>query len=408
MSKNASINEFLLFLKDLAIENPTFPFGEKEGMDRIYHELVHIGVKDEDRKVNLSKQVSMLTPNFSMNSEYASPLAAPHSTFNNWIQNYAQSRNTRVFIEDDKEWSYFCQFTSRNKRARATHEHLKVYIPLDAKHIEFGVKQIFDFLDANDISHISKVGSEIRFDNVVIRLANPDDVDKLINFVKTSRYIQEGLIEPNPFAFSRDNIALACDGSQSYNGTVANLINLYIAHHKKEKTLNKISVEDFYEYVNELYTQQFLTHTSDLLEKTLDWISPKEERNFREILRLIIKAHNKDFKYQDFLGHYAESSGRIILNDRTVLNTKRLLIECLKALNEKYGSDVALNNMRSFYYTGNEDCITRDFNLRDRIVESGFRKDLHAFLEQSHLTYDQFVDNILSQYHVDLEKGRQK
>ncbi len=50
--------------------------------------------------------------------------------------------------------------------------HIKLYIPLDARHIYRGVDQIFNFLSENDISHVSKVGSAIRNDDIVIRLEN--------------------------------------------------------------------------------------------------------------------------------------------------------------------------------------------------------------------------------------------
>lgn len=407
MNKNAIINEFLLRFRDLALENPNLDFQSERVKDTVYHYLTRLGVNENEKNVDLSSQPSLLTPNFTLNSDYESPLAAKNSTFNNWIKNYAQSRNTRVFISED--FQYFCQFVSRDKKARMADEHIKVYIPLDAKHIEFGAKMIFDFLDTNKISHTSKVGRKIRFDNVVVRLINPQDADRLIQFVKSNHYIQEGLIEANPFAFQQDGIALAVDGRLSYNETVATLITNYIDFHKRTNTLKRVNVEDFYNYVQELYSRQFLTHAGTELEELFNWRNDKQEKNYREVISLIIKAHNKNFKFQDYVQHYATAADIIIPTDRTILETNRLLIECIQVLTEKYGREVAISNMRSFYYYPERlDYITRTNNLRSRVVESDFHKNLKSILTLNHLNYDEYVERLVSQYHLDPEPSRSK
>ena len=116
---------------------------------------------------------------------------------------------------------------------------------------------LFDFISVNNISHVSKIGKRIRFDDIVIRVADESDARMILDFVKNNRYMQEGLLKPNPFAFSKDGIALACDGNISYNNVISLLINNYIVD-KKGKDLNAIGFEDFYNFVIDIYINIFI------------------------------------------------------------------------------------------------------------------------------------------------------
>ena len=109
--------------------------------DAIYHLLIFTGVSKEDRKFDL----------------------ADEGMFKRFCQKGRM--NTHTFV--DPGWQYFCQFISSDLKAKGTSDHIKVYVPLDHEHLERGVNELFDFLDANKISHESKVGKKVRFDDVV-------------------------------------------------------------------------------------------------------------------------------------------------------------------------------------------------------------------------------------------------
>ena len=141
MSNHKQSDDFLKGIaKDIKDNNYDFNHGL---FNYIYHKLIFQGVNVEDRKRNLSDE----------------------GMFARWCRKGRPNTNTFV----SPTWTYFCQFISSDNRALRADNHIKVYIPLDADHIERGVNEIFDFLDKNNISHLSKVGQKIRFDDVVVR-----------------------------------------------------------------------------------------------------------------------------------------------------------------------------------------------------------------------------------------------
>jgi len=421
MNRDDRINEILYYWRDIAKENPQLQFNSTMSSDRVYHDLIFRGVPIEDRRVDVSTEESKQHPNYFINSEYETPYAHPGSPFNNWIKYYARSDKTSVFVQSN--WKYFCQFISKDGKARRAKEHLKVYIPLDSNHVEDGARLIFNFLEDNNISHESKIGRRIRFDNIVVRLIKPEDVDKLIRFVNNTPYLREGLLPANPFAYNRGGIALAVDGRLSYNSTVAAMIDIYIDHKKQTNTLNGVNVNDFYAYLEQLYRAYYLDNNRSSVEfNTLNGyiareIAEREQNrgekltadevdriieNYRQVISLIIKSHNPSFTFSDYLKHYAENTNQVFMDERTVIQTNRMLIEALEAMTERFGNPDGYYNVRSFFYTGQETLITRNNNLRTRMVESPFRENLRIILNQNQMDFDTYAKNVLNQYHIDL------
>ena len=155
--KFETINEFFKRWVEILENNPDFVLTK----DIIYHDLITKDVSKDDKKVDLSNQVSKIEPNLEVNVKAISPLCNKNSTFNNWIQIFSNGKRTECFV--DKTNNYACIFVSKDNKARTSNEHIKIYIPLDADHIENGVKILFDFLEKSKISHISKVSKKIRF-----------------------------------------------------------------------------------------------------------------------------------------------------------------------------------------------------------------------------------------------------
>ena len=400
MNKEAKINEILQFWAEIYRSNPSFEVTDKH----VYRHLVRFGVKPEEYSVNLRTQPSKSTQGAPQ--EFKDNMVVhPNSTFQKWMDTY--SKDPRIACMCPEYWKYFCQFVSQDCQARNASEHLKIYIPLDAAHIEKGAKMIFDFLTENNISHMSKVGSEIRQDGFFVRLVNPVDLNKLIHFINNTPYIKEGLIDPNPFAFQRDGLALAVDGLLSYNATVATLIRTYMDKCREENTLDKVSCKDFYEYVRKLYKNQFLTHRSNELGQIFNWEDAETSKNYREVISLIIRSSSDDFTFEDYLQHYSTCANVEILTDAKIFETNRLLIEALQAMTMRFNTN-GTDNVKLFYETGQARFITSRNQLRDRMVNNGFRKTLKAILNQRGMTFDEYVDLLLNQYHIDLDSLIQK
>lgn len=395
MNNDQRINEMLSFWAEVYRSNPNKEFSDNQ----FYHRLIFQDVKREDRSISLSDQPSKDDPNYVKNYRKISPICYPNSTFNNWIQYYSDSPQTECFVSAN--WRYFCQFISKDNQARMAREHIKMYIPLDGNHIEKGAKMIFDFLEKNKISHLSKIGREIRFDNIVVRLINPEDAKKLIQFVSSNPYLQEGLIKPNPFAFQQNGIAMAVDGSLSFNQTVSQLLKAYMDYKRDSRSLNNVNVDEFYGFIRKLYMDQFITHRNDRLQQIMGW-NPEEEKNYREVIALIIKVHNKDFTLDDYFEHYSNCSNISMLSERQITDTNRILLEALQAMTIRFRVN-GIHQVKSFYETGNPTLITSKNDFRRRITSCGFRESLNAILHQRRMTFEQYAQMLLDQYHIDLD-----
>ena len=146
------IDNFLKILATLRMEYTL-------SSSNIYHELINIDIDDDNYNKSISGE--------NQSNE---------STFSRWYNYYKDNPYIDAFVSPN--WTYFCQFISRDEKAKNTSEHIKIYIPLDINHIEEGAKKIFDFITDNNISHVSKIGSKIRFDNIVIRVTKEKDAEK--------------------------------------------------------------------------------------------------------------------------------------------------------------------------------------------------------------------------------------
>jgi len=398
-SRNREINEMLRYLAEVARSNPEMRFNTKQSHNLVYGMLIHNGVKQEDRTTDLSSGISKDIPNLTLNPDAISYYAHPQSTFNNWIQLFSK-RKTNVFV--DPEWSYFCQFISENKQARQAREHLKIYIPLDAEHIEFGAKMIFEFLEQQNIPHLSKIGRAIRFDDIVVRLVNPNDVDKLLDFVKNNSYLKEGLIKPNPFAFQKDGIAMAVDGSLSYNSTVASLMELYTDNRRRTNKLDTVSVEDFYNFVYQKYKGQFIDRNDNTLQNFFNWDSQAEANNYRQVMQLLINAHSPNFSFKDYLEHYAQCAGIQLEDQRTVSETNEMLLEALQAMTLRFDHPTGFWNVEGFFHSGQPTLITSKNGLRSRMVNSTFRQSLANILKKNNMSFSQYASQLLQKNGIDL------
>ena len=393
----AKVNEFLQYWAEIYRENPGVEISSKS----VYSELVRFGVPQQERLVDLNHIQSKYYPHVKANPSAISPICHPNSPFNNWIQIFSFAKNTDCFV--NPKWSYFCQFVSKDNRARVANEHIKIYVPLDEAHIEQGAKQLFGFLDEKGIAHSSKIGTHIRFDNIVIRVVDPNDAEQILNFIKRNPYIQEGLLPANPFAFQKDGIALACDGSKSYNDTVSVLIKMYMDYCRANNRLTQVNVKDYEAFVRAKYQQQFLVHNNNDLYKVFNMNGEDDLRNYREIIGLMIKTFSPAFSYDDYLQHYATCANIELVTEKQVMEVNRLLAEAMEAMTLRFDHPTGYENVRSFFYTGRENLITRKDNLRSRMVNSPFRKSLETILKAKGMTYDQYANMIINQYHIDLE-----
>ena len=390
--RNEIINQFLQKLARVAKDNPGVDFKSSDINNWVYGKLYHIGVNINEYNVDLRDKPMPHYHGVVMNNG----VGHPESAFNYWI-NYFRGSNTDVFVQDN--WRYFCQFISKDKTAQRSKEHLKVYVPLDASHISMGAQMIFQFLEDNKISHLSKIGKAIRFDDIVIRLTDEKDVNKLINYVTNTPYLMKGLISPNPFAYNKDGVAIAVDGSISYNSTVTGLICLYIDNKKKTNSLDNVNCEDFYKYVNDITVKEFVSNDSTLLQEYFQMDDEREIQNYKQVFSLILKAHNPNFNFNRIVDHYHACKENSIGVSRTKIDmVDAMLLEAIDLMIKRFNNVDAIYNVEAYYLEGAAKYITSRNNLRERMVKSTFREDLHAILRHEGLSFMEYAKKVMQKY----------
>ncbi len=376
-SKEKMINEFLWAWRDTMLRNPNFDPSKND----IYSQLIRLGVDKKDHKVSLDQ-----------------------SCFPRWISYFKNQPHIECFVSES--WRYFCQFINRDREVIGQPDQIKIYIPQDAKHIEKSAEELFSFLRDNNIPHHSKIGRAIRFDDIVIRVANREDANRILDFARRNKQIQKGMIQPNPFTFNNDGIAMAVDGSVSYNETVSKYISLYLLRRKKENKLASVNCEDFYHFIAE-YMQNFTSKEG--MEQVIDDFKLEKEAkgyqvsipsllaNYANVTSLIIKSHSPSFTEEDYYQHFnqcnnptrvkaqEEQFSSILysavayksMSEEEVSSTLNWMVDQMCT---KYGKEETLALIELYIKTGDERRLSRVGGVRDKIIDSTFRRDIIKIL----------------------------
>ncbi len=391
--KYQKMNEFLLFLRDIAIQNETLSFQSKGTMNAIYSYFVRQGVDEKERSIDLSS-----------------------SMFPSFIRRYQNVSNIDVFVAEN--WKYFCQFTNRREEIlKNGSDAIKMYIPLDSMHVEKGANIIFDYLAQNNIAHLSKIGKHIRFDNIVVRLKHDQDAVDLFNFIQEQPYIKEGLIDANPFAFHIGNIAFASDKKLSYNHTLTQFLTNYVDTRKREGNLNNININDFLNYGKKYYQERFMNYEKieDTMHDFMDDKSFNEEDfvNVKEILDLFLASSNPNFSFHDYLNHYHKISDQDSFyeevrkvkekrkqekeaRDSHLKNIDSILLNMIDTVSKQYDQQYAYSVLNEFLRSGKLQYLTRENNVRRSFIEYGLFESLPKILRENNASINEYCDRLLA------------
>lgn len=234
-----------------------------------------------------------------------------HDYSEEWQQYFSNVRN----IECDPNAMFgFCSFKN-GMLAADTINQIKLYVPLDKKHIKEGVMRIFRFLAYHNITHSSKVrNGVIRNDNIVIRLGSKEDAKKVTSFIRQDEYLQESQISANPFMVNDGKIGLACDGLYSYNSVITDLIIKYL-----NETTEETNCNSFKQWIENWYRETFLEENKDNLESLKNLGSHNYiygfnklnaeaimTVNIKQIAELLILSLDETRKIREFYKYYEE------------------------------------------------------------------------------------------------------
>ena len=364
MNENLTrVNSFFHFLRDILKENPDISFSQ----DTFYEWITKLDVSGDEYDKNIAEE----------------------GWFNEWQKTFLKNNRTNKNIIN-----YFCRFGNREKDVMAINNPLKIYIPIDYKHLKISFEKIINFLNDNNIAYQSKVAKEIRIDNIVVRVSNINDAKAIVEYVNNDEYIKEGLRKPSPFCFNYKGIAFTLDANMSYHSVLVKYIYDYINEKKDNNNLDSIDCTDFYNYVSEIYTNEYEKFTDFSKIKLASFNkNVSYERNIltdKQITKLIISANKDNFGEKDFFEMFSEYNNiQSVTEQKDELCVLRCITAIIKIHGKKYGVDNALNGIKGYISSGNPTYITSDCSLREEVVSNNFIQKLNDFLTKYNTTIEE-------------------
>ena len=389
----SKMDEFIKYASNIVKENPNLDLDSKDFHVLIYDQLVRIGTTDREADFSKSK------------------------VFDRLLKYFSDRRNISCFI--DPTWSYFLQFQNKTEEAYSNSDAIKIYVPQKSSSIERSARLLFDFMDKLNIAHMSKIAKRERVDNIVIRVYNQVDADKILNFVSGNSQIQSGLINANPFTYSVNNIALGFDRDNSYNGIITCMINTYLRHLKVNNNLEMASLEDFVNYASMYYVHHF-SNLKDLGEVITDFRLEGCEVNntynnkqivcVGNVLHLFIRGLQKEFNLSEFYrsfnyvnneAHIISAASEIERNRNNMEDYKSsnhlgaidaLLLESIDIFKEKYNitEKEALDLVSRYMNSNDINLITREKDMRNKYLKNNMKDKLKRLLSINQCSLEEY------------------
>ena len=366
------INEVLLDFKEDILENPT----ESNSLffnDRIYGKLIRVN-----------------TPYKNNDSEL----------FDYWILGNKR-KNTRVLVTP--EHYNFCLFLSQDDKLNDFNKHHKIYLSLKPEYLHHGVEKLFDFLDEEKIPHASKVARFSRDDQIVVRVGNHEDCEKVINFISNNQYLQEGKKKANPFSYQEQGIALATDGGVSYNTGVAYLLEAYLRAYLDKA--EEIGINSFIDYCVNYYNKYFV-NKEDCEKVNNDFCCDDvcDIVDYKYCIKLFLNGLESDFnlnKFEEFIDEKCDNFDTELNEFNTTVTIDKsdylsLFNELCEVMINKYGYDQGSEQIIEFIYSFDKSYITRDNNLRNRVADYDFVYFVKKHAENNNLSIEGLINKTIS------------
>lgn len=361
------ISSILSHFKDLLSENPELKLNE----NIVYNYLINFNVPNEEYEIDIKKE----------------------GLFDKWEKNSEELEN--VIYNKSNNWIDSCLFTDKNNKVDTFTNPIKIYIPIKYNYIEESVNKLLAFFSKKNMPYQLKISRYINNNNVIVRLVNIDDLNKLINFIKYNEYINEGLISPNPFCYNEESLALTIDNNLSYISIIANYIYKYLL--TKKDNIEEIKTHDFYNYIIDMYKNTFVNYSnySNLQIPGLDEFDELDIISYQNITELLLKVSENSFKREDFEEHLNECNNvETIKKNKKKYSTLNTFISFINMQKENKSDVELLNILKRYIETGNLSCITNDCSLRTTMYLSKFRINMQKLLESNNISLETLYNNL--------------
>lgn len=313
----------------------------------------------------------------------------------NLEKSFKSSPNLKVYFDDAQPG--FLQF--QNRYAQIDSKCVKLYFTTTKENMELAAKEIFGFIDKNNIGTFSKISQDVRADSIVVRVPNIGEAEKVIDFINNNQKLKSISGIKNPFLYQEGLVGIGYDDLLSYNTIVSELVKNYLQDLKEKNMLGSANINGFYDHVKNYYNDTFRNcskiteiendeHYKELGGTDRFGSIGYAINNYEQVTRLILNVCNGSMNLENYFNFYYDA--RLVKKNEEFIkyyeetykrkkdkfgkeNVTQILNDnkCVELLNEyilyaysKYGSDLVL--YLNDYINGNKNAITRDNNYRQR------------------------------------------
>ena len=321
---------------------------------------------NEERKLFLTtiKNYFRTHPNIKVNKEYTYSQIIGNKIFNNGIEpiprdslvnvqyylneKFKNIKGINTFIAPHPTNDFLvienrCQKDDKTFREELNNS-LKIYVSIDLTNIYEIVSKVIEYINRENITVQAKVAKHMRSDAFVIRVADKEKIDKLIEYINNLDYKTN--IKPNPFALNVGRVSITKDGKKSYNCRLSSYIAEYLETEKKE-----VSLENFKKYMYEKLNK-----------------SSKEDQDEYMIMTIIIKNLEETLTLEE-LKQYKKVPIKTEKNDIITDIDKNNAIHLINKLNLNYNLEDVHKIIEKYIQDNNINYFTRQNGVRKLVDE---------------------------------------
>ena len=401
------MDEVIRFFSDVMKENE---LTDEDLHNAVYYKLTREGVNERDFERDFSSD----------------------DTFEK-ISNDFKNKKSKVIIDPSSK--YFCTIKNREEEFKDSEAEIKIYVPVNGDNMYRAVTAIFNFLGENDIPHVSNVSKIVRNDGIIVRLKNPEDVTDFLEFLKDEKRVR-GIIDPNPFVYSLNGIAMTCDGRLSYNSVMVDLLCAYLRKSNVERSLSRTSTNDFIEFVKGYYIEHFVEKSN--LDEVIGDITFVEDSdnsldtnrklvNVKDIMEMFLKGLDKTFGFPTLVEEYQSRCDKSRIDKEALAfkearnkeasmslsSVDKFLFRAIDIImNKEMQNDTeaieqghsikqygdyerrACERIMCYLSTGNVEYLTRAEGLRSDAIEFDFGNKLKKAVEASGMPFQTYYNSI--------------
>ena len=324
------------------------------------------------------------------------------------LQHNFSDSNLKVYVSEYQ--NRFLQFSSELDDAKT----VKMYLSFPKEYIYQAAVKIFAFISNNKMQTGSKLADQVRSDSIVLRLQNPEDAKKVLEFINRDKELIKYSKKVNPFCLKEGIVGISYDYQISYNSTLASLLSYYLNILKANDNLKKASLKGFSEYVNNIYNSTFVTKET-LMEFTESEVYTKFQRrlnspgallnNFEQVIRIIKDVTNNKLtkdKYFTMINEFKNDYDKEryynqVYSSELGKTQTNILNSYIDYAIHKYGvEDVHL--YLDSYISENVNAITNDNGYRDLFARYIPFDDLESLVNNDSKQYvNNFINNMANE-----------